>query len=419
MTSQREHDTALPGREPGEARTRGGGTRGAGNPLLPGVIAATASAVFVVARLATWANHNVANFILVGRHFANPALLPAGIPIQPTYGYDGQFFYRLALNPANLAQTAYGIRVDHSYRFMRIGYPVITWLLSAGQHALVPYVLVVVNVLSIGALGYFGGMFAVWGGRNALWGLLPACYFGLITSVARDTAEPLAAACLLAGLAALRARRPLLAGLALAYGALTRETVMVAVGAIAIVRIIGLIRARRPPGRDDLAWVLPGVVFAAWQLVIYGVTGSIALATDSGRNAGLPFAAPLRVLAHNVRHMTADLSGQYDLWVLELTALVFVAIAAIVTMRASRAPAHEKLMLPLYILEICMVNPNTWSSVNSAMRSFIELYLVAVILLLSVPAGRLGARFAWVFPALGAWMVPVTAGVVHRGLTIP
>jgi hypothetical protein len=50
---------------------------------------------------------------------------------------------------------------------MRIGYPAITWLLSAGQHAIVPDVLVVVNVLSVGALGYFGGMFAVWGGRNA------------------------------------------------------------------------------------------------------------------------------------------------------------------------------------------------------------------------------------------------------------
>ena len=165
--------------------------------------------------------------------------------------------------------------------------------------------------------------------------------------------------------------------------------------------------------------MLPGVVFAAWQLVIYAVTGSLALATDSGRNAGLPFAAPLRALAHNARHMTADVSGQYDLWVFELAALVFVATAAIVTMRASRAPGHERLMLFLYILEICLVNPNTWCSVNSAMRSFIEVYLVAVVILLSVPAGRLGARFAWVLPALGAWMVPVAAGVVHRGLTIP
>jgi len=54
---------------------------------------------------------------------------------------------------------------------------------------------------------------------------------------------------LLAGLLAVRARRPVLAALLLAYGALTRETVMVAVAAIAIMRVIGVLRrgqAARP-----------------------------------------------------------------------------------------------------------------------------------------------------------------------------
>ncbi len=32
--------------------------------------------------------------------------------------------------------TAYGITVDQAYRFMRIGYPVIIWLVSAGRPAL-------------------------------------------------------------------------------------------------------------------------------------------------------------------------------------------------------------------------------------------------------------------------------------------
>jgi hypothetical protein len=40
---------------------------------------------------------------------------------------------------------------------------------------------------------------------------------------------------------------------------------------------------------------------------------------------------------------------------------------------------------------------------------------MAVVILLGVPAGRLGARFAWVLPALGAaWMLPAVASVVHR-----
>ena len=72
-------------------------------------------------------------------------------------------------------------------------------------------------------------------------------YFGLITSLSRDTAEPLAAACLLAGLLAVRARRPVLAAVLLAYGALTRETVMVAVAAIALVRVIGIAAPQAAP----------------------------------------------------------------------------------------------------------------------------------------------------------------------------
>jgi hypothetical protein len=413
MTSQQEHGTVL-----SAAGDSGARTPGLGNPLLPGLIAAAAALVLVAARWSTWARHNIANFILVGRYYAHPAQLPPGIPVHPTYGYDGQFYYRLALNPANLAQTAYGIRVDHGYRFMRIGYPVVTWLLSFGQHGLVPVMLVAVNVAAVGALAYFGGVVARQGGRHVLWGLLMAAYFGLVTSVSRDTAEPLAAALLLAGLVALRARRPWTAALLLACGALTRETVMVAVAAIGVVRIVTLLRTRRRPGRDDLPWVLPSVVFAAWQLVIFAATGSIAVIGDSSRNAGVPFSAPLHALAANLRQVNTQWPGQYDLWLLEFFGLVLACIAATAVLRASRAASWEKLALYLYVIEICVVTPSTWSSLDSDLRSFIEVYLLAVVILLSVPAGRLGARFGWVLPVLALWMIPALVGVLQRRLTI-
>src|SRR2546429_8601441 len=89
-------------------------------------------------------------------------------------------------------------------------------------------------------------------------------YFGIITSLSRDTAEPLAAACLLAGLLAMRARRPVLAAVMLAFGALTRETVMVAVAAVAIVRVLAIVMRRQRPGREGLSSLLPSVVFAVW-----------------------------------------------------------------------------------------------------------------------------------------------------------
>jgi hypothetical protein len=382
-------------------------------PILAGLIALLAALAFALARWQTWANGSIGRFILVGRHFSTPSQLPRGIPVAPTYGYDGQFFYRLALAPLNFSRTAYGITMDRPYRYMRIGYPVLTWLVALGQHFLVPVMLVAVNVAAIAAIGYLGGIFAQQGGRHAAWGLLLPGYFGLITSLSRDTAEPLAAACLLAGLLAIRARRSVLAAVVLAYGVLTRETVMVAVAAIAVVRILGILRRRHGPGRDDLPWVVPTVAFAAWQVVVKAATGSLPLLADGGRNAGTPFIAPLDALRSNFAHVNVHQFDQHDLWLLEMVVLAAFTIAAILCLLITRAPVHERLAFVLYLVEICVVTPSTWTSLDADLRSFIEVYLLAVIILLGTPRRTLGA---WLVPSLAASAVPILIVVTQRRL---
>jgi hypothetical protein len=386
----------------------------ANRPAAAALIAGLIAAGFTLARWQTWAGGHIGRFILVGRHFATPSQLPPGMPVAKTYGYDGQFFYRLALNPFNFGHTAYGITMDRPYRFMRIGYPAITWLVSAGQHSLVPVMLVAVNIAAIAALGWLGARFALDGGRHALAGLLIPGYFGLLTSLGRDTAEPLAAACLLAGLLAFRARRPVLAAFFLAYGALTRETVMVAVGAIAICRVTGMLRGRVRPGRDDLAWVIPAAVFVAWEIVVKLAIGTIPLLADGGRNAGAPFIAPFQAFRHNLGHIHLHQFEQYDLWFLELAVLVAFAVAALVSLRSTSAPVHERLALVLYLVEICVVTPSTWNSLDADMRSFIEVYLLAVIILLGTPRRR---PMAWQLSSITALMTPALILIVQRRLT--
>jgi hypothetical protein len=295
---------------------------------------------------------------------------------------------------------------------MRIGYPAITWLFSFGQQALVPYMLVAVNIAALGALGYLGAVIARQGGRHAAWGLLLPGYFGLVTSLSRDTAEPVAAAFLVAGLLALRARRPVLASLLLAFAALTRETAMVAVAAIAIVRLAGLLRRRSRPGREDVAWLLPAVVFVAWQAVVYVFSGAVPLFADTGRNAGTPLIAPFVAIGHNLGRV--DLIGYTaaDVWLAELAILLIFAIAALRSMRTSLAPAHERLALVLFLVEICVVTPDTWNSLSADLRSFVEVYLLAVILLLSRPRGPVRSPGSWLFRVATAGLVPVLGGVI-------
>ena len=64
------------------------------------------------------------------------------------------------------------------------------------------------------------------------------------------------------------------------------------------------------------------------------------------------------------------------------------------------------------MIEICVVTPSTWFSLQADMRSFLEVYLFAVVILLSVPAGRFRARAGWMPPVLAARMILAIAGVV-------
>jgi hypothetical protein len=385
-------------------------------PVFAGLVTLLAVTAFTVARWDLWSRRSISRFILIGQNFAHPAQLPAGMPLRAAYGYDGQFYYRLAVNPLNFQHTAYGITVDAAYRFMRVGYPMITWLVSFGQRSLVPYMLVAVNVAALAALAYLGAVIARQGGRHAAWGLLLAGYFGLITSLSRDTAEPIAAALLVAGLLAIRARRPVLAASLLAFASLTRETAMVAVAAIAIVRVTGFLRHRYRPGREDITWVLPAVVFAAWQVIVFSAIGTFPLLADGGRNAGAPFIAPFAAIKYNLAHIDLATYNAVDIWLAELAVLLIFAVAALISLRTSRAPVHERLALVLFLIEICVVTPDTWSSRSADLRSFVEVYLMAVIVLLGRPHRPWRKPGAWLLPVATLGLLPVLDDIIRLRL---
>ena len=236
-----------------------------------------------------------------------------------------------------------------------------------------------------------GGLFARQSGRHALWGLLMPAYFGLLTSLGRDTAEPLAAACLLGGMLAYRRRRPAAAAALFAYGALTRETVLAVPAAIAIIRLAQMARRRARPAADDLAWVVPMAIFAGWQLVAMAATGELPLFADSDRNVGTPFAAAIHAVLYNFSHLIANQPRQLDAWLVEFTILVILAVTALLSLRATTAPVHERLAFVFSLVEVCVLTPTIWSSYVADFRSFIEVYLLAMIILLATPLRHLTA----------------------------
>jgi hypothetical protein len=367
---------------------------------VPGVIAGLVAAAEIVIRVVVKLHGQVSGLALVGDVYGHPGHLPARTEVFSYPGYDGQFYYRMALAPASFQRTMYGISIDSTYRFVRIGYSALAWFGSAGQHAAVPYALAVINVLSLAAIAVLGSLFAQEAGRHALWGLLLASYFGLATGLARDLTEPLAAALMLAGLLAYRRRRPVLTAGLFALAVLTRETALVAPAALGLTRLIAIARRRARPGRADLAWVAPAVAFAAWEIILKRVTGEFPIVADSGKNAGAPFVAAFGAIGHNFSHLTTSIHGAPGaviIWDLEFLVLMGFAVGALVTMRTSKVPGYERLALVLYLLEIFSLSPTNWDG-YADLRSFVEVFLMATLILVAAPR-----RLAW-FAAAAAPM---------------
>jgi len=320
------------------------------SPVLVGIGAGCVAAVFEAARALVAGHGSVAAFTLVGRDHAVPGRVPRGIPIIAGQGYDSEFYYRLALDPADFARRAFGIRLDSAERFGRILYPALAWLLAGGHPALVPWSLVAVNVLCLGVIAALGAMLARRNGLHAVWGLAVASFAGFLWSLGRDLTELVAAAGLLAGLVAIRAGRRVLAGLALACAALGRETELLAAGCVAAADLLVVVfrgvdagswfgRVARRVGMPDRTvgwpvWLLPIAVYTGWQLTVVAYTGQSPLLSSGSANLALPFTGVLKGLEH---YAAAWPSVPATLWFGELVVLGVVAGTAIWSWRSMTA----------------------------------------------------------------------------------
>jgi hypothetical protein len=153
-----------------------------------------------------------------------------------------------------------------------------------------------VNVAAAGAVAGLGAAVARRAGRPPVWGLLAASAPGLVLALSRDLAEVVTLAAVMAGVVALQRGRPGLAALAWSGAVLSREQALVVIAGYGLWRVAQLAGlARRGPGEaaragwDDLPWIVPPLVVAAWQAVLWTSLGELPAASASGHNLALPF----------------------------------------------------------------------------------------------------------------------------------
>lgn len=194
----------------------------------------------------------------------------AEVAVVPGTGYDGQWFYGLALDPLLGEDLTAGFDMPR-YRANRPLLGMAAWLLAGGQAAAVPVALLAVGPLALAGGAAASARLAMAAGRSRWWGLGFCAVPGVVVGVTHATAEPLGLALVAAGLSLTldahdRPRRIVPAGLAFAAAGLTKETYLVfAVVAAAAVTLERTGVGWRQRLRPAVWLVLPGVaLLAAW-----------------------------------------------------------------------------------------------------------------------------------------------------------
>ncbi|HEX7734215.1 MAG TPA: hypothetical protein VF458_05120 [Ktedonobacteraceae bacterium] len=184
-----------------------------------------------------------------------------------TRGYDGQFYYQIARNPLGAAPF-----MDNApYRYQHLLYSLLAWLLSFGQTPLVPYALLLINLLSIiGSVEIVSGLLS----RRELspwFSLALGLYYGLAAGLTFDTTEPFTCLLICLGLWSLAKKQWGLAALWMGLATISRETAVL----FPLCLAAAFIWQRR--WREALTLlglgVLPLAVFLVALALIFGHTG--------------------------------------------------------------------------------------------------------------------------------------------------
>ncbi len=215
-------------------------------------------------------------------------------------GYDGQFDYYIAVDPANAPA-----HMDvPAYRYQRALYPFLARLLALGQAPLVPYTLVGINLAAL-ALGTAILERLLEAEKVSIWyALIFGLFAGVFVAVRASTNVPVAYALVLAAIwAAQRGRVGWCAGL-LALAALTKETTLFFAAGYFLYFVFQKADGHRQWRSAAVIALVVGVPFAAWQAVLRLWLGAWGIGSG-GANATpfeiVPFGGIWQLVSYDLR----------------------------------------------------------------------------------------------------------------------
>ena len=201
---------------------------------------------------------------------------PAG-----TDGYDGQFVYYVALDPAGAPD-----KLDApAYRYQRILYPMLARCLTLGRPEWLPWTLVWVNLAALAAGTALLEQLLLHFGVSRWYAVVYGLYAGQLMSVRLDLNEPLSYGLVMGAVWAFERERPNWSAILFALAALAKETALLFAGAYGLHLL--LTERWRPALRFGLLAAGP---VAIWQMILWrwlgapGIGSGGAMATSFEMN---------------------------------------------------------------------------------------------------------------------------------------
>lgn len=278
-----------------------------------------------------------------------------------TIGYDGQFVYYIASDPFGAVSKI----DDPAYRYQRILYPILAWILSlGGNQNMLPWVMLLINLLAASGSFILLSEYLSIKGLHAWRAVAFLFSAGMMISLRADLNEPLAILLALAGLVLIYHKKWVFAGLAFALGILAKEIVVVFV----IGTVVWLLfeKKTRTALLLTVLSLLPAVL---WGLFLTSWLGQSPLSADQAAMEILPFYGLLFIGVSPAKIMII-------LWV-ALPAILFGLVGSLDFLK--RQHSLELFIVLMNVGLLAFMPRMTWYNFAGALRAVLGLCAISLV----------------------------------------
>lgn len=290
-----------------------------------------------------------------------PEYFQKGMVIFESGGYDGQFYYYVAMDP--FLNKGY---FKNAYRQQRILYPLTARLLAFGKENLLPYTLYIVNLIALAIGMYFFILILRQYSVNPMWSLLYGLSPPSIMTIQYDLPSPLSISLIIIAVYFYTNRRIFLTTVFMALSFLAREDSIV----ILIPLLVWDYQCNRQWKRVGLlvGCLLP---FFLWQMFVIAKIGKPPMATSAEAISFIPFSGIAGYLKTIEFDSIKQIGRQFSTVVVFA---YFVTLSIIIIKKIADVRHLFYYVVAAYCLLAIFTVPSQWDNYNGLLRMFYGLF---------------------------------------------